>query len=67
MAKQLNSFMALTIGGGDRISYTFDEINDETGEPISVNNKGNFYAVDVTLKGHIEAIRDFIREHKLEG
>lgn len=65
--KQLNSFMVLAMGGGNRVSYTYDEINDETGEPISVNNKGNFYAVNAGLKEHIEAIREYIREFKLEG
>ena len=65
--KQLSSFMALNIDGGDRVSYTYNEINDETGEPISTNNKGNFYVVDESLRGHIDAIRDFIRTNKLEG
>ena len=64
--KQLSSFMALNVGGGDRITYTFDEIDDETGEPISQNNRGSFYVVDSTLKSHIEAIREYIRENKLK-
>lgn len=64
--KQLSSFMALNVNGGDRISYTFDEINEETGEPISQNNKSNFYVVDATLTKHIEAIRKYIRENKLQ-
>lgn len=64
--KQLNSFMAINLGGGDRISYTFDEINDTTGEPISQNNKASFYVVDATLKSHVEAIRAYITEHKLQ-
>lgn len=63
--KQLSSFQVLNLNGGDRISYTFDEINAETGEPISTNNKANFYAVDATLKAHIEAVREYIRTHKL--
>lgn len=58
--------MALNVGGGDRITYTFDEIDDETGEPISQNNRGSFYVVDSTLKSHIEAIREYIRENKLK-
>jgi len=64
--KQLSGFLALSINGGDRISYTYDEINDETGEPISTNNKESFYVVNADLKSHIEAIRDFIRQNKLE-
>lgn len=65
--KQLSSFMVISIDGGDRISYTFDEIDEKTGEPISRNNKRNFFAVDQTVKSHVKAIRDFIRENKLEG
>jgi len=65
--KQLSSFMVLNIDGGDRVSYTYNEINDETGEAISVNNKKNFYAVDSELEYHINAIRDYIKVNKLEG
>lgn len=64
--KQLSSFMVLNIDGGDRISYTFDEIDDETGDAISQNNKRNFFVVDTELAAHIEAVRAYIRGHKLE-
>lgn len=63
--KQLSSYMALNVNGGDRISYTYDEIDPETGEPTSTNNKASFYVLDEGLRGHVEAIRDYIREHKL--
>lgn len=63
--KQLSSFMVLNIGGGDRVTYTYDNIDDNTGEPISRNNKGNFYVVDDELREHIKAIRDFIKNNKL--
>lgn len=63
--KQLSSFMVLNIDGGDRVSYTYNEIDDNTGEPISRNNKGNFYVVDNELKEHVKAIRDFIKDTKL--
>lgn len=63
--KQLSSFMVLNIDGGDRVSYTYNEINEETGEPVSQNNKKSFYAVDKELMAHIEAIRKFIRDNKL--
>lgn len=65
--KQLSSFMVLNIDGGDRVSYTFNEIDENTGEMKSQNNKANFYAVDPNLKSHIETIREYIRENKLEG
>lgn len=65
--KQLASFAVLNVNGGDRITYTYDEIDAETGEMISSNNKGNFFAVDSALKKNINAIRTYISENKLEG
>lgn len=63
--KQLASFAALNVNGGNRISYTYDEIDADTGDMISQNNKGNFYVVDVDLQKNIEDIRAYIQEHKL--
>lgn len=63
--KQLASFAVLNVNGGNRVSYTYDEIDAETGDMISSNNKGNFFAVDDTLAQEIENIRSYIREHKL--
>ena len=63
--KQLSSFMVLNIDGGDRVTYTYNDIDDSTGEPISRNNKGNFFVVDDKLREHIKAIRDFIKNNKL--
>ena len=65
--KQLASFAVLNVNGGDRITYTYDEIDAETGDMISSNNKGNFFAVDSALKKNISAIREYISENKLEG
>lgn len=63
--KQLASFAVLNVNGGQRISYTFDEIDAETGDVISSNQKGSFYVVDDTLKKEIEDVRTFIQEHRL--
>lgn len=63
--KQLSSYMVLSVSGGDRISLTFDEINDETGDVESTNNKSTFFVTDAGLRGHVEAIRDWIRHNKL--
>lgn len=65
--KLLSSFMVMNAKGGDRVSFTFDDIDDDTGEARSENNKKSFFVVDTGLKSHIEAIRDYIRENKLEG
>lgn len=63
--KQLSSFLALNVNGGDRVSYTYDVINETTGEVAESNVKESFFVVDSTLREHIEAVREYIREHKL--
>lgn len=65
--KQLSSFMVLSINGGDRVSYTFDEINDTTGEPISTNNKQSFFVVDQEMAAAVEVIRKKLRERLADG
>ena len=63
--KQLSSFLVLNTGGGDRISYTYDEIDADSGEVINANVKESFFVVDNALRADVEAVRDYIREHKL--
>lgn len=63
--KQLSSFLVLSVNGSDRISYTYDTIEPDTGELIDSNNKESFFAVIPELHAHIEAIRGYIRDNKL--
>ena len=63
--KQLSSFLALNVNGGDRISYTYDEIDANSGEVTNANVKESFFVVDEELRVHINAIRQYIRENKL--
>lgn len=63
--KQLASFAVLNVNGGNRISYTYDEINAETGDVTSSNNKESFFAVDSNLITNIDNIREYIRYNKL--
>lgn len=63
--KLLTSFTKLATGEGIRVAYTYSDVNDETGEIISQNNKGSFIAMNQTLKKHIDAIDAFISEHYL--
>lgn len=62
--KRLTSFTHLTTGEGDRIAYTYSEI-DSAGNLISQNNKGNFIAVDEELIEHIRAIQNFIKNNHI--
>lgn len=64
--KQLASFAVLNMNGGDRISFTYDEIDADTGDMISSNIKGSFFCVDADLNAGIENIRQYIRENKLQ-
>lgn len=63
--KKVTSFTHLITGEGDRIAYTFSEL-DSTGNLVSQNNKGNFVAVDPELVSHIDAINDYINKNKLQ-
>ena len=63
--KQLSSFMALNVNGGDRISFTYDVIDADTGDLVSSNVKESFFVVDEDLRGLVNDIRDWIRENKL--
>lgn len=63
--KQLSSMMILNVNGGDRVSYTYDEIDDETGELVKGNIKETFFVVDNTLRNNIEKVRNYIRTNKL--
>ena len=62
--KKLTSFTHLKTGEGDRIAYTFSEV-DEKGTLVSQQNKGNFIVVDETLQGHVQAIADYINTNRL--
>lgn len=63
--KQLSSFMAINVNGGDRVSFTYDIIDDETGNVVDVNKKESFFVVDDDLRASINEVRDYIRQHKL--
>ena len=63
--KQLASFAVLNVNGGNRISYTYDEIDASTGDMISSNNKASFFCIDDELAADIESIRQYIRDNKL--
>lgn len=65
--KQLSSYMVLSVNGGDRVSFTYDTIDEDTGDVIDINTKESFFVVDEDLRGHVDAIRDYIRQHKLAG
>ena len=58
--------MVLNIDGGKRVSYTYDEIDDKTGDVISQNNKKSFFAIDPEFISDIGKVESFIKENKLQ-
>ena len=62
--KKLTSFTAHVTAEGQRISFTYSEI-EESGNLKSQNNRENFIVMDPILMGYIEAINAYIEENKL--
>lgn len=63
--KILTSFIALQTNGADRISYTYDEVDDETGAITNANVKESFVVTNANVRGHLTSIRNFIANNKL--
>lgn len=63
--KFLTGFAVVNDRVGDRVTYSFDEIDDQ-GNVVSSNNRASFIAMDSSLKEHINEIKAFINT-KLEG
>lgn len=62
--KTLTSFSYLKTGDGDRISYTYSEV-DGQGNIISQQNKGNFIIMEDVIKESTNTIINFIKENRL--
>ncbi len=65
--RQLNGFLAMRVGGGIRITSTFDLIDDNTGELLSSNNTDTFVAVDPSLIKDISDVENYLIEHRLNN
>lgn len=63
--KKVTSFTHLITGEGDRIAFTFSEM-DETGMVISQNNKKNFVLTNEEMLVHIDAIKKYIQKTFLD-
>lgn len=57
--------MNLSTGEGSRIAYTYSEVNEETGEVVSQNNKGNFLVMNDDVQAHLDAVKKYIRDKYL--
>lgn len=63
--KQISGFSVIGINNGLRLTYTYDEI-DQNGGLISQNVRKSLYIVDDSLKEKAENIFDFIEKIEKE-
>lgn len=62
--KILRAFQVINRDGMFSVSSTYNEV-DSQGNITKLNEKDSFIAVDATLQSHIDAIEEYIREHRL--
>lgn len=62
--KKLTSFTAHVTAEGQRISFTYSEI-DPDGKLINQNERENFVVMDKELQSNIDAINDYIYQTRL--
>lgn len=65
MKKILTSFMNLSTGEGSRIAYTYSEVDENTGNIVSQNNKGNFLVMDDDVQAYLDAVKKYIQDKYL--
>lgn len=63
--RKLTGAAIVTVGEGQRISYTYSEI-DETGNVRSQNNRASFIALEETVLAAINTVMTAAAEH-MEG
>lgn len=59
--KLLIGFLVMSVGGGDRVTYSYSVIDAETGSPLKKQVNKNFYVTDDTVKSAISSIREHIK------
>ena len=63
--KKITSFTKFTTGEGDRICFSYSEI-DEKGRLITQNKRVNFILMDPEIKELIKTIENYIEEEILK-
>lgn len=64
--KVLTSFSVIKMSEGQRISYTYTEINSNTGEVINNNTQESRFIVQEELKSNANNIMTFIEDNFLK-
>ena len=62
--KILRGFQVINKDGMRTISSTYNEVDAE-GNIIRMNAKDSFVAIDSSLQGHLDAVEEYIMEHRL--
>lgn len=63
--KILKSFMITNAGEGDVVSFMYNEIDEETGNLISKNNRESFYPMDAKGKKMVTDMKKYIQTTRL--
>lgn len=66
MNKILRAFQIINQDGGYAVSSTYNEV-DDAGNQTKKNVRDSFFAVDLELKSHIDAIEEYINKNRLAG
>lgn len=65
MGKILRAFQIINQDGGYAVSSTYNEV-DDAGNRTKKNARDSFFAVDLELRSHIDAIEEYIN-NRLAG
>lgn len=57
---RITSFTSHQTAEGERLSFTYSEINEETGQLVKSNQRENFILLDPEMLSKVEDIRDFV-------
>lgn len=66
MQRKVTSFSNFITGEGERIAFTYSEMEDN-GKLLSQNNKGTFVALDQEVIEKMQWVRKYIEDNILEG
>lgn len=57
---RITSFTSHKTAEGERISFTYSEINEETGQLVKSNQRENLILLNPEMLSKVEEIRDFV-------
>lgn len=65
MIKVITSYSIVKVPEGKRVSFTYSEIDENTGNIIKSNERASFAVLNnAELEGHIDAIEQLIKQRE---